>query len=60
MPKATLNNMSVSGGAGGDKKSHPGSRDFFFFLKYFFTLVSVKLLTDIYQRSQRRPTPNNR
>ena len=29
-PLATLRNMSVSGGAGGDEKSHPGSRDFFF------------------------------
>ena len=35
-----LNNMSVSGGAGGIEKSHPGGRDFFFFfLKYFFLIV---------------------
>ena len=30
-PVATLKNMSVSGRAGGNKKSHPGGREFFFF-----------------------------
>ena len=47
--KATLENMSVSGGAGGDKEGHPGGRDsFFFLLKYFLSPGSAKPIVDCY------------